>query len=241
MLLPRPRRNLPWAPKVNDGEEPKGGTMRRVGSALPLEIRAWLVAASAVLFGSLATPPLIKHIGPWQHRIEAPLPELAPVPSEVGVPQQPSQSVNRESKAAREAVHAATPTAAAPRAETRAKPQEMTVDETRPAETGRASWYDFNTATASGEIMDGDALTAAHRTLPLGSHVLVENLANGRSVVVRINDRGPVVKGRIIDVSRAAAESLGMLRAGVAKVRVSRLKKTPPDTRPNMIEASAGR
>ena len=66
MLLPRPRRNLPWAPKVNDGEEPKGGTMRRVGSALPLEIRAWLVAASAVLFGSLATPPLIKHIGPWQ-------------------------------------------------------------------------------------------------------------------------------------------------------------------------------
>jgi len=89
--------------------------------------------------------------------------------------------------------------------------------------------------------MDGDALTAAHRTLPLGSHVLVENLANGRSVVVRINDRGPVVKGRIIDVSRAAAESLGMLRAGVAKVRVSRLKKTPPDTKHNMIEASAGR
>ena len=133
MLLPRPRRNLPWAPKVNDGEEPKGGTMSRVGSALPLD-RAWLVAASAVLFGSL--------IGPWQHRIEAPLPELAPVPSEVGVPQQPSQSVNRESKTAREAVHAATPTAAAPRAETRAKPQEMTVDETRPAETGRASWYD---------------------------------------------------------------------------------------------------
>ena len=145
--------------------------MRRVGSALPLEIRAWLVAASAVLFGSLATPPLIKHIGPWRHRIEAPLPELAPVPSEVGVPQQPSQSVNRESKTAREAVHAATPTADAPRAETRAKPQEMTVDETRPAETGRASWYDFNTATASGEIMDGDALTAAHPTLPLGSHV----------------------------------------------------------------------
>src|SRR6185369_15590992 len=231
MMLPRPRRNLPWAPKVSDGEEPKGGRMRRVGSALPLEIRSWLVAASAVLFGSLATPPLIKHIGPWRHRIEAPIPELAPVPSEVGVPQQPSQSVNRESKTAREAVHAATPTAAAPRAETRAKPQEMTVDEIRPAETGRASWYDFKTATASGEIMDGDALTAAHRTLPLGSHVLVENLANGRSVVV----------GRIIDVSRAAAESLGMLRAGVAKVRVSRLKKTPPDTKPNMIEASAGR
>ena len=149
--------------------------------------------------------------------------------------------MNREGKAAREAMHAAAPAAAPPRVETRAKPQEMMVDETRPAESGRASWYDFTTATASGEIMDGDALTAAHRRLPLGSRVLVENLTNGRSVVVRINDRGPVVNGRIIDVSRAAAESLGMLRAGVAKVRVSRLKKMPPDTKPNMIEASAGR
>jgi rare lipoprotein A len=101
----------------------------------------------------------------------------------------------------------------------------MMVDETRPAESGRASWYDFTTATASGEIMDGDALTAAHRRLPLGSRVLVENLTNGRSVVVRINDRGPVVKGRIIDVSRAAAESLGMLRAGAAKVRVRPLEE----------------
>jgi rare lipoprotein A len=88
----------------------------------------------------------------------------------------------------------------------------MTVDETRPAETGPASWYDFTTTTASGEIMDGDALTAAHRTLPLGTKVLVENLGNGRAVGVRINDRGPAVKGRIIDVSRPAAESLGMLR-----------------------------
>jgi rare lipoprotein A len=155
--------------------------------------------------------------------------------------QQPSQSVNRASKAAREAVHAATPAAATARVETRAKPQEMTVDETRPAETGPASWYDFTTATASGEIMDGDALTAAHRTLPLGTKVLVENLGNGRAVVVRINDRRPAVKGRIIDVSRAAAESLGMLGAGLAKVRVSRLKKTPPDTKPTMLEASAGR
>jgi rare lipoprotein A len=98
--------------------------------------------------------------------------------------QQPSQSVNRASKAAREAVHAATPAAATARVETRAKPQEMTVDETRPAETGPASWYDFTTATASGEIMDGDALTAAHRTLPLGTKVLVENLGKGPGAVV---------------------------------------------------------
>ena len=71
--------------------------------------------------------------------------------------------------------------------------------------------------------MDGDALTAAHRTLPFGSKVRVANLANGRSVIVRINDRGPFTKNRIIDVSRAAAEQLGMLRAGVARVSVTRV------------------
>ncbi len=88
-------------------------------------------------------------------------------------------------------------------------------------ETGRASWYDFNTKTASGERMDGDALTAAHPSLPFGSKVKVANLDNGRSVVVRINDRGPFTKDRIIDVSRAAAAELGMIRAGVARVSVS--------------------
>lgn len=69
--------------------------------------------------------------------------------------------------------------------------------------------------------MDGEALTAAHPTLPFGSKVRVENLRNGRSVVVRINDRGPFAKGRVIDVSRAAAEKLGMMRAGVARVSVT--------------------
>ena len=69
--------------------------------------------------------------------------------------------------------------------------------------------------------MDGDDLTAAHRTLPFGSKVRVANLANGRSVVVRINDRGPFTEGRVIDVSRAAAEKLGMIRSGVARVSVT--------------------
>ena len=64
-------------------------------------------------------------------------------------------------------------------------------------------------------------LTAAHRSLPFGTRVLVENLANGRSVVVRINDRGPFVGGRIIDLSKAAAASIGMIDAGTAKVRVT--------------------
>ena len=89
------------------------------------------------------------------------------------------------------------------------------------AETGRASWYDLEANTASGEAMDGEALTAAHPSLPFGSKVRVANLDNGRSVVVRINDRGPFSQGRIIDVSRAAAEKLGMLRAGVARVSVN--------------------
>jgi len=69
--------------------------------------------------------------------------------------------------------------------------------------------------------MNADALAAAHRTLPFGTKVKVENLANGRSVVVRINDRGPFTGGRIIDVTRGAAEQLGMIRAGVARVKVT--------------------
>jgi rare lipoprotein A (peptidoglycan hydrolase) len=127
----------------------------------------------------------------------------------VSLPQQ-SQTVNRDHKTARETVHAAKPNTQTARDEAPATPTDIVVDRASPPETGRASWYDFTTATASGEVMDGDRLTAAHRTLPPGSRVLVENLANGRSVVVRINDRGPV-KGRIIDVSRAAAEALGMV------------------------------
>ena len=69
--------------------------------------------------------------------------------------------------------------------------------------------------------MNPSEMTAAHRSLPFGTKVLVENLNNGRSVVVRINDRGPFVKGRIIDVSKAAASSLGMLGSGTVRVRVS--------------------
>jgi rare lipoprotein A (peptidoglycan hydrolase) len=93
-------------------------------------------------------------------------------------------------------------------------------------ETGRASWYKLASATASGESMDGDDFTAAHPSLPIGTRVLVENLDNGRSVIVRINDRGPFAGNRIIDVSKAAAEQLDMIGAGVAKVRVSPIEAT---------------
>jgi rare lipoprotein A len=90
-------------------------------------------------------------------------------------------------------------------------------------EEGAASYYADSlqgNSTASGEPYDRDALTAAHRTLAFGTKVRVTNLDNGRSVVVRINDRGPHVKSRIIDLSGAAAEKLGMLDAGEATVRI---------------------
>jgi rare lipoprotein A len=88
-------------------------------------------------------------------------------------------------------------------------------------QVGHASWYALRSRTASGEMMNPSEMTAAHRSLPFGTKVLVENLNNGRSVVVRINDRGPFAKGRVIDVSKAAASSLGMLGSGTARVRVS--------------------
>ena len=79
----------------------------------------------------------------------------------------------------------------------------------------------MGTRTASGEDMNANALAGAHRTLPFGTRVRVDNLANGRSVVVRINDRGPFVGGRVIDVTRGAAERLGMIRSGTAPVKVT--------------------
>lgn len=90
-------------------------------------------------------------------------------------------------------------------------------------ERGIASWYGpgfDGKRTANGEIYDMDALTAAHTTLPLPSLVRVDNLENGRSVVLKVNDRGPFARGRIIDVSRRAAEKLGFRRQGTARVRV---------------------
>ena len=89
---------------------------------------------------------------------------------------------------------------------------------------GGASWYGLrfhNRSTASGEKFDLNAFTAAHRTLPFGTKVCVRSLVNGRTVLVRINDRGPHAPGRIIDLSRAAAEDLGMLGLGIKQVALS--------------------
>ena len=93
-------------------------------------------------------------------------------------------------------------------------------------ETGTASYYGSKhqgKRTASGERFDKNSLTAAHRQLPFGTRVRVTNLNNDKSVVVRINDRGPHTRGRLIDLSQAAASQLGMLRSGTARVRVQAL------------------
>jgi rare lipoprotein A len=90
-------------------------------------------------------------------------------------------------------------------------------------QTGKASYYSkkFNgRRTASGEKFRSSKRTAAHKTLPFGTKVKVTNLQNGKSVKVRINDRGPFVAGRVIDLSRKAARKIGMLEAGVANVKL---------------------
>jgi rare lipoprotein A len=99
------------------------------------------------------------------------------------------------------------------------KPAAETKD-AKDASYGLASYYWQGTETASGEKFNTRELTAAHRTLPFGTRVRVTNLATGRAVTVRINDRGPFVAGRIVDVSQAAAESLGMVDRGVAKIKL---------------------
>ena len=90
-------------------------------------------------------------------------------------------------------------------------------------EVGLASWYGAESSgtTASGEPYDTRGLTAAHRTLPLNSRIRVTNLRNGRSVTLRVNDRGPNIEGRLLDVSQAAAELLGFVNSGKVPVRIT--------------------
>lgn len=98
---------------------------------------------------------------------------------------------------------------------------------------GKASWYsirtNYGTRTASGQRLTNDGATAAHKTLPLGTKVRVVNEANGKSEVVTINDRGPYIKGRIIDLTIGAAERLGFAKRGVTTVRVEVLGKVKVD------------
>ncbi len=107
--------------------------------------------------------------------------------------------------------------------------KQYTVDKNirRYSREGIASWYGpgfHGKKTANGEIYNQNAMTAAHKTLPLGSVVEVKNLNNGKKITVRINDRGPFIDGRIIDLSKKGAQKLGMLDSGIARVRVTLVK-----------------
>jgi rare lipoprotein A len=105
-------------------------------------------------------------------------------------------------------------------------------------QSGIASWYRDH-RTASGERFNVNALVAAHRSLPFGSKVRVIDLKTGKSIIVRINDRGPYIRGRIIDLTVGAARQLGMYHRGIAQVRIEVLREIPLLEKPNLRYASS--
>ena len=108
---------------------------------------------------------------------------------------------------------------------------------------GIASWYGpgfHGRRTANGERFNQNAMTAAHRSLPIGTMVTVRNLENGRTVRVRINDRGPYIRGRVIDLSRAAARALGIIEDGVARVALEWHPPGSPDAQTASVPDDAG-
>ena len=130
----------------------------------------------------------------------------------------------------------------APVSSVQQKPEVRTqVGKTKPYQVGTASWYGQNfqgKPTASGEPYQMYDMTAAHLTLPMGSYVRVTNLRNGKAVIVRVNDRGPIVPGRIIDLSYGAAQALQMRAHGLQRVRLdlvqaNNLAKSRPQSKPD--------
>ena len=110
-------------------------------------------------------------------------------------------------------------------------------------QTGKASWYGpgfHGKKTSSREIYDMHDMTAAHRTLPFGTYVIVTNLNNEKTVMVKINDRGPFVEGRVIDLSYAAASSLGMVEPGVIPVRIEVIQALSPSLNSQKISVQVG-
>ena len=128
--------------------------------------------------------------------------------------------------------------------EVRGKRYTPMLDETGYAEEGIASWYGrkfHNYHTSNGEVYDMFAMTAAHKTLPLPSFARVTNLDNGKSVIVRVNDRGPFHDDRIIDLSYSAAYKLGYYRQGTARVKVEAVTLANSAPRLSYIQVAAGR
>ena len=139
----------------------------------------------------------------------------------LAIAQSPTPAAKTDAPAPAAAVPAPSALAAAPSAPATAGSDAM---------EGLAAYYSNRLdgrKTASGQVFDQNALTGAHPTLPFGTKVKVTNTKNGRSVVVRINDRGPTQPGRVIDLSRAAAGKLGMLRAGLVPVKLEVVAQAP--------------
>ena len=161
---------------------------------------------------------------------------LEPAPQTMSFATQTVNVANKGSRLETVARETAAPVVAAPAAEPKKirvasiTPDAMISSESEsPAVKGKASYglasyYWQGSKTASGEKFNANELTAAHRTLPFGTRVRVTSLATGRSVTVRINDRGPFIPGRTVDISRAAAQSLGMIDRGVTKVKLDVLQ-----------------
>ena len=202
--------------------------------ALPTAAKCWLAAGFLTLLTACATmpapDPAVVLAAPAQAESMSvtPLMPLAAPPALVAETPRPSRLADFIARRLRKQIEPPEP---AVEAEAPVMPDipvdgkyQFTGEDARELERGNASWYGaqfHGRPTASGENYDKYALTAAHRTLPFGTIVRVRSLALGREVDVRINDRGPFSSDRVIDVSRAAAEVLGLVGAGVAEVSLN--------------------
>jgi rare lipoprotein A len=177
------------------------------------------LAIAALFVVSVLVFPLTGCSGPKQARVRVPSPPALPAPETLPAQPVPPAAESRAQKAGAPAPPSAVPISVPP--------------DTHPlsVETGLASWYGapyHNRRGSNGEIYDMNAMTAAHRTLPLGSIVRVTNIKTGHTALVRITDRGPFISGRILDLSLAAAKQVDVWQPGVALIRVEVLESPVP-------------
>jgi rare lipoprotein A len=174
--------------------------------------RLCLLGGSALLLsGSTGLPPAFATTGRVAAEVSSPSLELA-IRSVDPSPESAAPSDELQIKPAAPALPIATP------------PQQPRV---KSVSQGEASWYGpgfFGNRTANGEVLRPGSLTAAHRTLPFGTQVRVTNMGNGRSAIVRINDRGPFHGHRVIDLAHGAASNLGLISSGIANVKLEVLQ-----------------
>ncbi|MGE0626340.1 MAG: septal ring lytic transglycosylase RlpA family protein [Hyphomicrobiaceae bacterium] len=202
-----------------------------------LAARAAVAVSAVAVSGCAGSPPSLPAAGfsdragktSFQTTIIPPAPVSVEIPAvaRVPVPPAPTAGTPTQPKAAK--LKPSDPVAKVKGVYKIGKPYEIAGKTYAPKEdptydaVGIASWYgagDHGKQTANGELFDVNALTGAHPTLPLPSYVYVTNLGNGRTIMVRLNDRGPFKPGRIVDVSKAAAEALGFHKHGLTQVRV---------------------